>query len=760
MKRRKARFLAALLTLSLLVSLLTGVTAQAASDDSYDALIFDPETAYVGEYTVTDQDNVGGTIVFKTYQVTYVTKPITGLTWDGAPSEDYFKMNIKVPVSYNGVAFDQADMSDTPILFYNPWGGDAGAAVGDPSSLVAKSGTESIIGRALAEGWVVVEPGMRGHNCTTGTPDTDDFVNYGKLPNPITDLKAAIRYLRYETNAETIPGDKEKIFAAGTSSGGSATAVLGASGNSSFFEPYLEEIGAAPGRDDVFAAAPSCPVMTRAWGDTAIAWERWGDLTGNEEANAINVALTQAFVEYQAGLGIKAEFDVGDTIKKGDLLTADNYADYLMVYLKESALKFLNGLGGREAIEAYLAEDLEANPMYNTPDASRDWIDPIYDENNPDLVVDIGGTWEEFWTYVVGEEQMDPANLLNMQYDRPMNAPDSAMEENGLVNSQVGVGLYAENANASSYSFGKPNDYASVFTNAGQAWIQEERGIEISQEYLDLIELQRNSVDPLYFVLGDGAADATVCQNWFMRTGSVDLVTPHPVFFNLATALENKGMNVDAALVWDQKHGLTSDMDGFFAFADSLLEQDTDEEPAEQTGFTDVAADAWYADAVAYVSENGLMSGDGSGSFGVSDPLSRGMLAQILYNKEGKPAVSAASPFTDVAADAWYAQAVIWAADAQIVSGYDGTYNPNGNITREQLAVMLYRYMGSPETAGDLSAFSDAGSVSDYAAQAMAWAVEQGIITGSGSNALNPQGAATRAEVAVMLTRLAASETA
>ena len=760
MKRRKARFLAALLTLSLLVSLLTGVTAQAASDDPYDALIFDAEEAYQGEYTVTDQENVGGTIVFKTYQVTYVTKPITGLTWADAPSENYFKMNIKVPVSYNGAAFDQAAMADAPILFYNPWGGDAGAPVRDPSALAAKSNTGSIIGRALSEGWVVVEPGMRGAaNCFVGTPDEDDYVNYGKLPRPLADLKAAIRYLRYGTNESTIPGDKERIFVAGSSSGGSATVMLGASGNSSFFDPYLEEIGAAPGRDDIFAAMPSCPVMTRAWGDPAIAWERWGDLTGNEEANEINVALTQAFVEYQAELGLKAEFDVGDTIRKGDLLTADNYADYLMVYLKESALKFLNGLGGREAIEAYLAEDLAANSMYNTPDASRDWIDPIYDENNPDLVVDIGGTWEEFWAYVVGEDYFDPANLLDMQYERPITATDEMMAGNGVVNSLVGD-RYSKYANASSFSFGKESDYAAVFSDFGQAWIQEERGIEISQEYLDLIELQRNSVDPLYFVLGDGAADATVCQNWFMRTGSVDLVTPHPVFFNLATALENKGMNVDAALVWDQKHGLTSDMDGFFAFADALLEQDTDEEPAEQTGFTDVAADAWYADAVAYVSENGLMSGDGSGSFDVSDPLSRGMLAQILYNKEGKPAVSAASPFTDVAADAWYAQAVIWAADAQIVSGYDGAYNPNGSITREQLAVMLYRYMGSPETAGDLSAFSDAGSVSDYAAQAMAWAVEQGIITGSGSNALNPQGAATRAEVAVMLTRLAASETA
>ena len=578
MRYINSRLLSLILAVSFLTAGLSGLTASASEDD---ALQFDPQAAYQGEYTVSDNEYFPGTIVFKTYQATYVTEPITGKTWGGSPSEDYFKLNIKVPVSYNGEVFDQEAMADAPILFYNPWGGDRGYPVGDPGALAARGNTAALVGRALSEGWVVVEPGMRGAaNCFVGTPDEEGYYNYGKLPYPIVDLKAAIRYLRYGENADTIPGDKERIFVAGSSSGGSATVMLGSSGNSAFFEPYLEEMGAADARDDVYAVFPSCPVMIRSWGDPAIAWERWGDLSGNEEANEINVALTQAFVEYQAGLGIRAEFDVGDSIQEGDLLTADNYAEYLMVYVKESAIKFLNGLGGKEAIDEYLATELPANGMYGTPAAARDWIKPVYDTEDPDLVVDIEGTWEEFWAYVVGEEHFNPANLLDMQYDRPLKATDEMSEGNGVVNSLVGD-RNSQYANASSFSFGKAEDYAAVFSDFGQDWIQNHREppITISEEYLELIELQRNSVDPLYFVIGEGAEGATVCENWFMRTGSVDLVTPHPSFFNLATALENQGKNVDAALVWDQGHGLSRDLDGFFAFADELLDDaQTDKE--------------------------------------------------------------------------------------------------------------------------------------------------------------------------------------
>ena len=145
------------------------------------------------------------------------------------------------------------------------------------------------------------------------------------------------------------------------------------------------------------------------------------------------------------------------------------------------------------------------------------------------------------------------------------------------------------------------------------------------------------------------------------------------------------------------------------------------------------------------------MSGTGSNTFAPGDNLTRAMLAQILYNNEGKPATSGNS-FTDVQSSAWYADAVTWATQKGIVSGYgNGQFGPNDNITREQLAVMLWRYAGQPASSTELDSFTDIDKANDYALTALRWAVEKGIISGKGSGTLDPTGNATRAEVAQML---------
>lgn len=168
--------------------------------------------------------------------------------------------------------------------------------------------------------------------------------------------------------------------------------------------------------------------------------------------------------------------------------------------------------------------------------------------------------------------------------------------------------------------------------------------------------------------------------------------------------------------------------------------------------FTDISEGNWYYDAVKFVSENSLMNGIGNGVFAPDAYLSRAMLAQILYNKEGKPAVTQSSTFTDVTPGDWYYDAVTWAAANNIVSGYgDGLYGSNNSITREQLAVMLWRYAGEPAATGKELHFSDASAVSGYAMDALCWATENGIINGKGGNILDPQGQATRAQVAQML---------
>ena len=171
------------------------------------------------------------------------------------------------------------------------------------------------------------------------------------------------------------------------------------------------------------------------------------------------------------------------------------------------------------------------------------------------------------------------------------------------------------------------------------------------------------------------------------------------------------------------------------------------------TRFDDVAKSAWYHKAVEYVAENGIMSGVSAREFAPNAGFSRAMLAQTLYAMSGKPAVKAESTFADVAASAWYADAVNWAAEKGYVSGVgDGKFAPDASVTREQMALILYRYAGSPDASGMAQKeFADSSSVSAYAVDAIRWAVHEGLISGMENNTLAPQGTATRAQVAQIL---------
>ena len=165
------------------------------------------------------------------------------------------------------------------------------------------------------------------------------------------------------------------------------------------------------------------------------------------------------------------------------------------------------------------------------------------------------------------------------------------------------------------------------------------------------------------------------------------------------------------------------------------------------SGFTDVSVNQWYYKAVIWAKDHGIMSGVGNNKFDPQGKLSRAMVAQILYNMSDKITLDG-KQFTDVKENSWYYKAVTWCSGSGLVAGYPGgRFGPNDSITREQLAVMLWRKEGSPNVVVDLSRFGDASKISKYAITAMNWAVSQGIIAGSGSN-LNPKGTATRAEAA------------
>ncbi len=173
--------------------------------------------------------------------------------------------------------------------------------------------------------------------------------------------------------------------------------------------------------------------------------------------------------------------------------------------------------------------------------------------------------------------------------------------------------------------------------------------------------------------------------------------------------------------------------------------------------FTDVADSDWFYDPVCDVYSQGLMTGTSATTFEPNTHLSRAMLVAVLHRLEGSPAASAGD-FTDVADGDWYAQAVNWAASVGVVNGFDdGTFQPNAAISREQLAAILRnyaQYKGLDVTAtGDLSAYTDANSVSDWAKESVTWAVGEHLISGITDDTLAPQACATRAQVAAILQR-------
>ena len=185
--------------------------------------------------------------------------------------------------------------------------------------------------------------------------------------------------------------------------------------------------------------------------------------------------------------------------------------------------------------------------------------------------------------------------------------------------------------------------------------------------------------------------------------------------------------------------------------------------------FSDLKAGAWYRDGVEYALKKGLMRGVSDSAFAPDETTDRAMAITVLWRAAGSPVVNYAVPFSDVAAGSWYADAVAWAASEGIITGYtDGRFGVGDRVTREQMAVMLYRYAqkkGADVSVGEdtnILSYDDAASVAAYAMPAMQWACGSGVINGStgqsGAVRLDPQGSATRAQLAVMLLRFCGQE--
>ena len=175
--------------------------------------------------------------------------------------------------------------------------------------------------------------------------------------------------------------------------------------------------------------------------------------------------------------------------------------------------------------------------------------------------------------------------------------------------------------------------------------------------------------------------------------------------------------------------------------------------------FGDVSSSDWYYNNVYYVYKNNLMTGKTATIFAPSESLARAQFAIILHRLNGTPAVDYTARFRDVGEGIWYTDAILWAADTDVVTGYsNGNFGPGDNINREQMAVMMYRYAAykgyDTSVKADIGQYQDAGRVSDFAQEAMQWAVGEQIITGKyNETQLDPQGNASRAECATIMMR-------
>ena len=212
---------------------------------------------------------------------------------------------------------------------------------------------------------------------------------------------------------------------------------------------------------------------------------------------------------------------------------------------------------------------------------------------------------------------------------------------------------------------------------------------------------------------------------------------------------------------WYSERSLMNKVSGVYLTKDMTVYAlwRVDENPGTGANpFTDVSEKDWFYGDVMFVYENGLMLGTSKTLFSPYGTATRGMMATILWRMEGSPAPKGKNSFTDVEAGKWYADAITWTAENGIFAGYGkDKFGPDDPITREQLAAIFYRYAdykGYDLTVkGNLDKFKDADKITDYAKTAMQWAVGSGLMKGKSGNLLDPQGTATRAEIAAMLHR-------
>ncbi|MDE7465088.1 MAG: carboxylesterase family protein [Muribaculaceae bacterium] len=488
---------------------------ETAEAKSYEKLAFNPKEAKQAVLTIPSGEKVVYTAYENIFYVTNVEDSV------------YQTLNIYVPETLrNGDA--------TPILIRTYIGGYMATTAKSPSASDAT-------GRALKEGYVVCIPGSRGVNSTIDSNGKTIYT--GTAPNGLLDLKAAIRYLRY--NDAGIPGNAEKIIIDGTSAGGAMSALVGSTGDRPEYDKYLRKMGAAPTSDKVFAAVCYCPITDLNHADMEYEWLYGCTNTGVRHLDADQITISNELAAecpaYINSLSLRNG--------SGNMITADNYKDYLKTFLIASAQKALEEgceIPDTIGIIRYSEKpDLGDFPVRGGNDDGRGapsygppGMRPMFN-NKTDYVTDID--LDRYLSYVATVTPLKTPPAFD-QYGVLIDTPTP---ENKVFGNEEGV--------------------PSNFTEFSLRHRLHDNAATLGKDLTARIYI----MNPMNFISENARS---VAPHWFIRHGAKDRDTSFLVPINLATKLKNSGFDVNFFLPWNRPHSGDYNLDDLFCWIDSISE--------------------------------------------------------------------------------------------------------------------------------------------------------------------------------------------
>ena len=478
-----------------------------------DKLVFDPTDGKQATLTMPSGENIAYTAYENIFYVTNIEDSV------------YQTLNIYVPETLNR-------SESTPIFLRTYIGGYMATTAKSPSASDAT-------GRALKEGYVVCIPGSRGANSTI-TRDGETIYT-GIAPNGLLDLKAAIRYLRY--NDDVIPGSAERIIIDGTSAGGAMSSLVGTTGDRPEYDEYLRKMGAAPTSDKVFASVCYCPITDLNHADMEYEWLYGCTNTGVRHLNAAQITISNELAAecpaYINSLYLKDD--------AGNLITADNYKDYLKTFLIASAHKALEE--GCEIPDTIGIIRYSEKPNFGdfparsgnddgrgAPSFGQAGMRPMFN-NMTDFVADID--LDKYLSYVASVTPLKTPPAFD-QYGVLI---DTATPENKLFGNEEG----------------KPSNF-TVFSLRHRL---HNNTATLSKELTDRVFI----MNPMNFISENATS---VAHYWFIRHGAKDRDTSFLVPINLATKLKNSGFDVNFFLPWNRPHSGDYNLDDLFSWIDSI----------------------------------------------------------------------------------------------------------------------------------------------------------------------------------------------